>query len=121
MTWGILLEPSPLYKSYALYNASHAVATNGTYDLQKSADYPKTLYTGSSFLESCSSWLGTLFRHGFNLGNNQSTGRQTLLATVPLASKALEKGKLYNSEYSNELDLYSTSIQGPVRPSTWDE
>lgn len=41
--------------------------------------------------------------------------------TVPLACKALGGGKLYVWGYGNEPDLYSTSAQGPVRPSDWSE
>jgi hypothetical protein len=61
--------------------------------------------------------------HGFNLGlgANNTAGWETLLDTVPLACKALRGGKLLWWEYGNEPDLYSTSAQGPVRPSTWTE
>jgi len=55
------------------------------------------------------------------LGGNNSAGWETLLETVPLACKALEHNKLLWWEYGNELDLYSTSTQGPVRPPTWNE
>ena len=108
-------------QDYALYNASLKVATNGTFNLTRSADYPTTLFIGPSFFESYSTWPDTLFSHGFNLGNNQSMGRETLLATVPLACKALEDGKLYHWELGNEPDLYSTSSQGAVRLPSWNE
>ncbi|MCJ1282038.1 hypothetical protein MMC26_001361 [Xylographa opegraphella] len=108
-------------QDYALYNASLPVAINGIYNLSRSADYPTTLFIGPSFFESYATWPNTLFSHGFNLGNNQSIGQDTLLATVPLACKALENGKLYNWELGNEPDLYSTSSQGPVRLPTWNE
>ncbi|MCJ1471762.1 hypothetical protein MMC13_000402 [Lambiella insularis] len=108
-------------QDYALFNASLAVATNGTYNISRSADYPTTLFIGPSFFESYSTWPDTLFSHGFNFGNNQRVGRETLLATVPLACKALENRKLYKWELGNEPDLYSTSSQGPVRLPTWNE
>ena len=108
-------------QDYALYNASLAVATNGTVNPMKSLDYPTTLYIGPSFFESYSTWQDTKFSHGFNLGNNHTEGRETLLATVPLACAALENGKLYHWELGNEPDLYSTSAQGAVRPPTWNE
>ena len=108
-------------QDYALYNSSLAVAINGTINVQKSPDYPTTLYIGPSFFESYSTWPGTKFSHGFNFGNNGSAGRETLLATIPLACKALENGKLFNWELGNEPDLYSTSAQGPVRPHSWNE
>ena len=108
-------------QDYALYNSSLAVAINGTINVQRSPDYPTTLYIGRSFFESYSTWPGTKFSHGFNLGNNGSAGRETLLATIPLACKALENGKLLSWELGNEPDLYSTSAQGPVRPPSWNE
>jgi hypothetical protein len=68
-------------------------------------------------------WKDVKFCHGFNLGlgANRSSGWQTLLDTVPLACKALGRRKLYVWEYGNEPDLFSTSAQGPVRPSDWNE
>ena len=108
-------------QDYALYNASLPIATNGTVNPARSLDYPLTLYIGPSFFESYSTWPDTKFSHGFNLGNNHTEGRETLLATVPLACAALQNGKLYHWELGNEPDLYSTSAQGAVRPPSWNE
>jgi hypothetical protein len=110
-------------QDYALYNSSLPFALNGTFNPAKSADYPTTIYIGPSYFESYSTWNATKFSHGFNLGlgGNRLDGWQTLLDTVPLACKALGASKLYWWEYGNEPDLYSTSAQGPVRPSTWNE
>ena len=110
-------------QDYAIYNASLPVALNGTVNPNRSLDYPTTLFMGPSFFESYSTWPGIRFSHGFNmgLGSNSSSGWQTLLDTVPLACKALSAGKLYWWEYGNEPDLFSTSSQGPVRPSNWSE
>ncbi|RDW89443.1 hypothetical protein BP6252_01475 [Coleophoma cylindrospora] len=110
-------------QDYALYNASLTVATDGIINPARSVDYPTTLYTGPSFFESYKTWPGVKFVHGFNLGlgGNSSAGWDTLLETVPLACKALGKERLLWWEYGNEPDLYSTSAQGPVRPSTWNE
>ncbi|KAK3693520.1 glycoside hydrolase superfamily [Podospora appendiculata] len=110
-------------QDYALYNASLPYAINGTFDSKRSADYPTTIFIGPSYFESYSTWKDVKFAHGFNLalGGNSSVGWQTLLDTVPLACKALGKGKLYWWEYGNEPDLFSTSAQGSVRPSGWNE
>lgn len=96
-------------------------ATNGTIVPSKSTDYPTILSIGPSYFESYSTWPGTKFSHGFNLGKNGSEGIDSLLATVPLACKALQGGKLAYWELGNEPDLYKTSAQGPVRPSNWTE
>lgn len=110
-------------QDYALYNASLTYAVNGTINPARSADYPTTVYIGPSYFESYNTLDGVRFSHGFNLalGANSTAGWETLLDTVPLACAALGNGKLYWWEYGNEPDLYSTSAQGPVRPSTWNE
>lgn len=105
-------------QDFALYNASLETAINGTFDLARSADYPTTIFIGSSYFESYNTWPDTKFSHGFNLGlgGNNSAGWETLLDTVPLACKALSNGKLLWWEYGNEPDLYSS-----VRPASWNE
>jgi hypothetical protein len=108
-------------RDYALYNASLKTATNGTIIPSKSTDYPYILYIGPSFFESYNTWPGTKFSHGFNLAKNDSAALESLLATVPLACKALRGGKLAYWELGNEPDLYKTSAQGVVRPATWTE
>lgn len=110
-------------QDYALYNASLKEALVGVYNDSRSADYPTTITIGPSFFESYQTWPDTKFSHGFNLGlgGNNSAGWETLVETAPLACKALGDDKLYWWEYGNEPDLYSTSSQGPVRPSTWNE
>ncbi|RDL31202.1 (Trans)glycosidase [Venustampulla echinocandica] len=110
-------------QDYAIYNASLEFALNGTVNPNRSPDYPTTIFIGSSYFESYSTWPDTKYIHGFNmgLGGNNSVGLQTLKDTVPLACKALGGGKLLWWEYGNEPDLFSTSAQGPVRPPSWDE
>ncbi|KAJ9315701.1 CAZyme family GH79 [Paecilomyces variotii] len=108
-------------QDYALYDPSLKSATYGTIVPSKSTDYPTILSIGPSYFESYATWPGTKFSHGFNLGKNGSEGTDTLLATVPLACKALQGGKLAYWELGNEPDLYKTSAQGPVRPSNWTE
>ncbi|KAF2141901.1 glycoside hydrolase family 79 protein [Aplosporella prunicola CBS 121167] len=106
----------------ALYDASLGVAENGIVDPERSEDYPTTLTIGPSFFESYDSWPGVKFIHGFNLGKNGTDGRESLLATVPLACKALSDGKLLYWELGNEPDLFKTSAkQGIVRPTNWTE
>jgi hypothetical protein len=83
-------------QDYALYNGSLKEATNGTYDLSRSSDYPTTLYIGPSFFESYETFPDTRFLHGFNLalGGNGLEGLTNLLETAPIACKALSNGKL---------------------------
>ena len=108
-------------QDYALYNASLPVATRGIFNYNQSEDYPTTITIGPSFFDSYSTWPNTTFIHGFNLAKNGSVGLDSLLATVPLACKALEGGKLAYWELGNEPDLYKTSPQGVVRPASWNE
>lgn len=108
-------------QDYALYNPNLTVATLGIYDFSRSADYPTNLTIGPSYFDSYSTWPNTQFIHGFDLGKNGSVGLNSLLATVPLACKALQNGKLAYWELGNEPDLYKTSSQGPVRPENWTE
>ena len=88
-------------QDYALYDPNLSVATNGT-NTAKSQDYPTILSIGPSFFDSYSTWPDTTFIHGFNLGKNGTGGFSSLLATVPLACKALEGGKLAYWELGNE-------------------
>ncbi|KAK4144763.1 uncharacterized protein C8A04DRAFT_36332 [Dichotomopilus funicola] len=110
-------------QDYALYDASLPIALNGTVDPDRSPDYPTTITIGPSYFESYTTWKDVKFSHGFNLGlgGSKSEGWQTLLDTVPLACQTLGDGKLYLWEYGNEPDLFSTSAQGPVRSSDWNE
>jgi hypothetical protein len=108
-------------QDYALYDASLPVATYGIYNYKRSRDYPTTLTIGPSYFDSYSTWPNTTFSHGFSLAKNGSVGLSSLLATVPLACKALEGGKLAYWELGNEPDLYKTSAQGVVRPASWNE
>jgi hypothetical protein len=110
-------------QDYALYDASLPIAMNGTINPAKSPDYPTTVRIGPSYFDSYSTWPGIKYSHGFNLAlaATSAQGWDTLTQTVPLACKALSGGKLYAWEYGNEPDLYSTSAQGAVRPSNWNE
>jgi hypothetical protein len=108
-------------QDYPLYNASLPVPTYGIFNYNKSKDYPTTITIGPSFFDSYSTWPNTTFIHGFNLAKNGSVGLDSLLATVPLACKALKGGKLAYWELGNEPDLYKTSAQGVVRPASWNE
>lgn len=108
-------------RDYALYNASLATATNGTFTAA-SADYPTILYIGPSYFQSYETWPGVKFIHGFNLAKNTTEDHQLLLDYVPLLCTTLEKtGGFYHWELGNEPDLYKTSAQGIVRPPTWNE
>ncbi|OJJ33989.1 hypothetical protein ASPWEDRAFT_114341 [Aspergillus wentii DTO 134E9] len=108
-------------QDFALYDPDLKTATNGTVVPSITSDYPIILSIGPSFFDSYSTWPSTKFIHGFNLGKNGSTGMESLLATVPLACKALEGDKLAYWELGNEPDLFKTSAQGIRRPSTWTE
>ena len=107
-------------QDYATWDPNLKVATNGTFT-SRSNDYPTILSIGRSYFESYSTWPGVQFTHGFNLGKNGSVGYDTLVATVPLACNALSQGKLFAFELGNEPDLFKTSSQGAVRPSSWNE
>ena len=93
----------------------------GTFDFNRSRDYPTTISIGPSYFDSYNTWPGFSFIHGFNLGKNGSVGYNTLTETVPLVCKALVGNKLAYWQLGNEPDLYNTSSQGPVRSSWWNE
>jgi len=97
------------------------VSTSGTIVPSRSIDYPTIITFGPSFFESYSTWPNTKFIHGFNLGRNSTEARTALLQSVPLACQALRNGSLAYWELGNEPDLFKTSSQGIVRPSTWNE
>lgn len=107
-------------QDYAVFNKSLEVASIGIVDPAKSPDYPTTLTIGPAFFDSYHTWPDTKFIHGFNLGRNDTIARKGLIDSVPYACRALQ-GRLAYWELGNEPDLYKTSAQGPVRPSTWDE
>ena len=111
----------PHYRDYYLYDPNLPVALVGSVDPSRSPDYPTTISIGPSYFESYSTFPNAKYIHGFNLGKNGTAARTSLLATVPLACKALEDGKLAYWELGNEPDLYKTSAQGHVRPPTWTE
>lgn len=109
-------------QDYAIYNGNLTVALNGTVNATRSPDYPTTIEIGPSFFESYSTWPNVKFSHGFNMGgNNDPRAQDTLTQTAELACKALGTDKLYVWEYGNEADLFATSAQGPVRPSSYNE
>ena len=107
-------------QDYAVFNKSLDTALVGIVDPAKSPDYPTTITIGPKYFESYLTWPDTHFIHGFDLGRNSSIARQGLIDSVAYACKAL-RGKLAYWELGNEPDLYKTSAQGPVRPSTWHE
>ncbi|KIX02569.1 uncharacterized protein Z518_08510 [Rhinocladiella mackenziei CBS 650.93] len=108
-------------QDYATFNASQKTALIGTFDFNRSKDYPTTISIGPSYFDSYSTWPNITYVHGFNLGKNGTVGHDTLAGTVPLACKALSNGKLAYWQLGNEPDLFKTSAQGPVRPSWWNE
>lgn len=108
-------------QDYALYNASQEQALIGSFDFARSKDYPTTISIGPAYFESYDTWHNISFLHGFNLAKNGTSGLDTLQQTVPLVCKALNGSKLAYWQLGNEPDLYKTSSQGPVRPSSWNE
>lgn len=110
-------------QDYALWNATLPTATLGIFT-SPTADNPTTVSIGPAFFDSYNQLPGCKFSHGFNLGktlnpyNNNSAGWNTLLATVPLACKALEvDNRYYIWEYGNEPD----SLSKTMRPANWSE
>jgi hypothetical protein len=55
------------------------------------------------------------------MGKNGTAGMENLIATVPLACKALKGGKLAYWEIGNEPDLFKTTTPYSVRPTSWTE
>ncbi|KAJ5668439.1 uncharacterized protein N7477_007009 [Penicillium maclennaniae] len=105
----------------ALYDPTLKTSVNGTIVPAVSEDYPYLLYIGPSFFESYYTLPGTKFSHGFNMGKNTTAAKDSLLATVSLACKALQDGKLMHWEFGNEPDLFSTTTPYSVRPAHWSE
>jgi hypothetical protein len=62
-------------QDYALYNGSLKEATNGTYDLSRSSDYPTALSIGPSFFESYETFPDTKFIHALTLPS-EATARK---------------------------------------------
>lgn len=93
----------------------------GTYDFNRSKDYPTTISIGPSYFDSYNTWPGFQYLHGFNLGKNGTIGYSTLVSTIPLMCNALNTTNLAYFTLGNEPDLYKTSAQGPVRPADWNE
>lgn len=105
----------------ALYDPDLKTAVNGTFVPAVSEDFPYYLTIGPSFFESYATLPGTKFIHGFNLGKNDTAAMKSLLATIPLACKALRDGKLAHWELGNEPDLFKTTEPYSVRPASWNE
>ena len=109
-------------RDYAIFNSSLPVATVGIIQPALSTDYPTILTFGPPFFESYTTWPDTRFSHGFNLGRNSTSARAALLDSVPYACQTLSQdGRLNVWELGNEPDLYKTSAQGKVRPTSWTE
>ncbi|KAJ5766551.1 uncharacterized protein N7511_004167 [Penicillium nucicola] len=105
----------------ALYDPDLKTGIQGTYVPAVSEDYPSIVSYGPSYFESYSTWPGVKFSHGFNMGKNGTVGMDNLIATVPLACKALKDGKLAYWEIGNEPDLFKTTTPNSVRPTSWSE
>lgn len=108
-------------QDYATFDADQEAALVGSYNVNRSRDYPTTISIGPAYFDSYNTWPGFEYLHGFNLGKNGSAGLDTLVATVPLVCKALAGDKLAFWTLGNEPDLFKTSAQGPVRPASWIE
>ena len=108
-------------RDYATFNASQTEALVGSFNFNRSKDYPTTISIGPEYFDSYSTWPGVTYIHGFNMGKNGTIGYDTLVGTVPLVCKALGTNKVAYWEMGNEPDLFKTSSQGPVRPSWWNE
>jgi len=81
------------------------------------ADPLAVLCIGKSFFDSYGTIPRTRYSHGFNLAANNVSGYNTLVATVPLACKAIGTQQLETWEYGNEPNLYVKKW----RPSDWSE
>lgn len=108
-------------QDYATFNPDQAEALIGSFNVNRSRDYPTTISIGPAYFDSYNTWPGFKYLHGFNLGKNGTIGYDTLVGTVPLVCKALSGDKLAYWTLGNEPDLFKTSAQGPVRPPWWNE
>ncbi|KAJ5538578.1 hypothetical protein N7494_008057 [Penicillium frequentans] len=108
-------------QDFALYDPNLKTGINGTVVPAISTDYPSIVYIGPSYFESYATWPDTKFSFGFDMGKNGTEGMDTLLATAPLACKALKDGKLAYWEMGNEPDLFKTSAPDTKRPANWTE
>jgi hypothetical protein len=108
-------------QDYATVNASQEAALIGSFDFNRSKDYPTTISIGPAYFESYNTWPGYEYIHGLNMGKNGTVGYQTLVQSIPLICKALPVDKLAYWTLGNEPDLFKTSAQGPVRPPSWNE
>ncbi|KAJ4147158.1 hypothetical protein LMH87_001703 [Akanthomyces muscarius] len=108
-------------QDYALYNASLKTQINGTYDPQRSNDYPTTIYLGPSFFESYQTLPGVKFSHGFNIAKGAVSveGWQALVDTAPLACKALGRERFYGYEYGNEPNNFNLGGKYAPRSTSW--
>lgn len=108
-------------QDYALYNASLNTQINGTYDPQRSNDYPTTIYLGPSFFESYQTLPGVKFSHGFNIAKGAVSveGWQALVDTAPLACKALGRERFYGYEYGNEPNNFNLGGKYAPRSTSW--
>ncbi|KAI0397413.1 glycoside hydrolase family 79 protein [Xylariaceae sp. FL0594] len=109
-------------QDYAIYSPNLPVALRGTVNATRSPDYPTTVEIGPAFFESYLTWPKVKFTHGFNMGGNHDSRQwATLVQTAAIACKTLGRERLNWWEYGNEPDLFTTSAQGPVRPSNYSE
>ena len=100
-----------------MYDPNLKIQINGTVVPSISNDYPYLISIGPSYFESYETLLNVQFSHGFNLGKNTTEAMNTLIATVPLACKALGHDNFAHWEMGNEPDLFARAI----RPATWNE
>lgn len=113
-------SPLTIRRDYAIYDPTLETATKMTIIPDIAEDYPRYLTIGPSYFESYSTFPDTKYIHGFNLGQNGSVGMESLLASAPVACKALH-GKLEYWELGNEPDQFTTTDRGTRRPADWNE
>ncbi|KAH7132105.1 hypothetical protein B0J11DRAFT_548109 [Dendryphion nanum] len=108
-------------QDYAIFDSNLRTATNATFIDSVSRDYPGILSIGPTFFESYQTWPNVKFIHGFNLAKDDTAATNSIIRSIPYACRAIGKNNLLSWEMGNEPDLYKTSAQGAVRPSTWSE
>ena len=89
-------------RDYASFNASQQAPLIGSFNFNRSRDYPTTISIGPAYFDSYSTWPNITYIHGFNMGKNGTIGYETLVGTVPLVCKALSNGKLAYWQLGNE-------------------
>ena len=68
-------------QDYATLNSSQELALIGSYDFNRSKDYPTAISLGPAYFESYNTWPGFEYIHGLNLGSARPFNNRSLHRT----------------------------------------